>query len=87
MNTPGFQVAALDDVLRRAEDFARREPAKAAISAFGIGFLLNLLPIRALTSALVGIAFALVRPSLLFLGLLKASEFYRNQTSTPNDHE
>ena len=70
-----------------ADDFARREPAKAVVSAFGAGILLNLLPFSAIAAALVGIAFSLVRPALLFLGLLKACEFYRTQNETTNRHE
>ena len=61
-------------LLNEAEAYARREPAKAVASAFGIGFLLHLLPIRAILAALAAVAFALVRPALLFLGLLKLSE-------------
>ena len=64
----------------RADEFARREPSKAVVAAFGAGFLLNLLPLAAIASALVGVAFTFVRPALLFLGLLKACELYRNQT-------
>lgn len=60
--------------LHQADAFARREPAKAVASAFGIGFLINLLPIAAIVGALAAIAFALVRPALLFFGLLKVWE-------------
>ena len=56
----------------QAEEFARREPVKAVASAVGAGFLLNLLPVRAILGALIAVAFALARPTLLFLGLLKA---------------
>lgn len=77
----------LKDWPQMADDFARREPAKAVVSAFGAGILLNLLPFGAIAAALVGIAFSLVRPALLFLGLLKACEFYRTQTETSNRHE
>lgn len=70
----------LDRLLQRADDFARREPARATVSAFGAGVLLNLLPLGAIASALVGIAFALVRPALLFLGLCKACELCRCKT-------
>lgn len=73
---------SLDGWTQRADDFARREPAKAVVSAFGVGFLLNLLPLSAIAAALVGIAFSFVRPALLFLGLLKAYEFCRSQNST-----
>lgn len=61
--------------LDKADDFARHQPTKAVASAAGLGFLINLLPIGAITGGLVAVSFALVRPALLFLGLLKAVEF------------
>lgn len=57
-----------------ADDYTRREPTKAVISAFGAGVLLNMLPIGAIVAALVGIAFTLIRPALLFFGLIKVCE-------------
>ena len=70
----------LDVWLDQADDFARREPVKAVVSAFGAGFLLNLLPIGAIVGAVTGIAFAMARPVLLFLGLLKACDLIRTAT-------
>ena len=69
----------LDDLMSRADEYARREPATAIASAFGAGFLLNLLPLGAIAGALVGVAFSFVRPALMFLGIFKACEFYRTQ--------
>jgi len=66
-----------DDLLQRADAFARREPLRATVSAFGAGFPLNLLPVGAIAAAVVGVAFSLVRPALLFLGLCKACELFR----------
>ena len=60
--------------LGQAEDFARREPAKAVACAVGAGFLINLLPVRAIVGALGAVAFVVARPTLLYLGLLKAWE-------------
>ena len=77
----------LDELLQRAEDFARRDPTRATVSAFGAGFLLNLLPLGAIAAALVGIAFALLRPALLFLGLFKACELCRSKTQSTSSHE
>ena len=57
--------------LNQAGDFARREPTKAVVSAFGAGFLINLLPIGAILGALAAVAFALARPVLIVFGLLK----------------
>ena len=76
-----------DDLLERADEFARREPARATVSAFGAGLLLNFLPLAAIAAALVGILFSLLRPALLFLGLLKACELCRCTNSTDSSHE
>jgi hypothetical protein len=77
----------LDDLMSQADDFARREPATAVASAFGAGFLLNLLPLGAIAAALVGIAFALAKPLLLMLGVVKACEYFRIQPSASLSHE
>ena len=77
----------IDAVLERADDFARHDPVRATVSAFGAGFLLNLLPLGAIAAALVGIAFSLVRPALLFLGLYKACEICRSKTQPAESHE
>lgn len=67
----------IDQWLDRADDFARREPVKAVTCAFGAGFLVNLLPIGFIVGSLTAIAFAVLRPLLLFLGLMKACELWR----------
>lgn len=70
--------------MTKADDFARHEPTKAIFSAAGIGFVINLLPIGAIVGGLVAAAFALARPVLLFLGRLKAFEFFRAQSTHKN---
>ena len=84
MNTEQSRKPTLefDALLDRADEFARREPARATVAAFGAGFLLNLLPLGAIAAALTGVAFSLVRPALLFFGLLKACELCRSKNST-----
>lgn len=71
--------SGLDQWLSEADEFARREPAKAVASAFGAGFLINLLPLGAVVGTIATVAFALVRPVLLFLGLMKAFELTREK--------
>ena len=78
---------AIETIMQRADDFARREPAKAVVSGFGAGFLLNLLPLRAIASVFVAIAFSCLRPALLFLGLMKACEFCRTNKPNNDRHE
>ena len=70
-------------LLSRADSFAQQEPMKAVVSAFGVGFLLNLLPIGAIVAMLVAMAFSLVRPVLLFMGLMKALELFRSRNNKP----
>jgi hypothetical protein len=84
MDQPTFETSHL---MQRADEFARREPTKAVISAFGAGFLLNLLPLGAIVGALVSIAFTLVRPALLFLGLVKACEMCGLRPQSLTNHE
>lgn len=78
---------AIERIMRYADGFARREPAKALVSGFGAGFLLNLLPLRMIASTLVAIAFSCLRPALLFLGLMKACEFCRTNKPSNDRHE
>ena len=66
--------APASGLLERMDDYVRREPTKALVTTFGFGFLLNILPLGAIASALVSIALMLARPVLLFLGLVKACE-------------
>jgi len=70
----------IDQWLDRADEYARREPVKAVACAFGAGFLVNLLPIGSIVGALTGIAFMMLRPFLLALGLFKACELWKSRT-------
>jgi hypothetical protein len=67
----------IDRWLDQADDYARREPIKAVACAFGAGFFANLLPIGTIVGALTGVAFLMLRPFLLFLGLMKACELWK----------
>ncbi len=68
-----------DDWCQKTDDFARREPTRAVISAFGLGVLLNFLPLRLIVSAIIGVFLLLLRPALLFLGLMKLTECVRSE--------
>ena len=64
----------VDDLSSSTEKFVREDPAKAiGLALFG-GVLLTVLPVGRLLSALVRLAFALVRPLLLVLGAVKLYE-------------
>jgi hypothetical protein len=53
----------------------RREPLKAALLAFGGGFLLCLLPLGKLLTVLVKVTFLLMKPALVILGIVKLLEY------------
>jgi hypothetical protein len=75
-----FERPPIDRWLDQADDYARREPVKAVACAFSAGFLVNLLPIGTIVGALAAIVFAMLRPFLLFLGLLKACELWKTRS-------
>jgi hypothetical protein len=72
--------APIDRLLERADEFARHDPTRATLTALGAGIALNLLPLGAIAAKTVDIAFSLVRPALLSLGLFRALELLRNKT-------
>lgn len=74
-----LSTARADALLVKAEDFARTEPTKAVVSAFGAGLLIHLLPIGKIVVGLSAVALTLVRPFLLVLGVIKAYEVSRQQ--------
>ncbi len=85
-NSPNT-LPSVESLVQRAEEFARREPAKAVASAFGTGVLLNMLPLGAIASACTGVAFSLVRPALLFLGVRKACELCLTPNTETQSYE
>ena len=64
-------------LLERMDDFTRQDPPKAMVAAFGLRFLLHLLPLGAIASMLFSLLFALARPIFLLLGVLKIFDFVR----------
>ncbi len=70
----GAGEAPVQRLLHRAEDYARRDPAKAMAAAFGAGLLLNLIPPRVIIGTVTAVAVPFMRPALLALGLFKAFE-------------
>ena len=60
--------------LQQAEDYVRREPAKAVGAALAAGLVLTMLPTRSMVRPIAAIGAALLPPTLLGLGLIKAFE-------------
>jgi hypothetical protein len=65
---------AMGEWVACAEKCAQREPLKCAAIAFLGGVVLTVLPVGAIVSGVVRLAFALVRPALVLLGALKVME-------------
>ena len=66
--------AKLKDWCGCAEKCAREQPLQCLSLAFVIGLVASVLPIGRLASLLVQLAFSLLRPLLVVLGLMKCFE-------------
>ena len=74
----------IDRLLCQTEDYIRREPAAAVAAAFGVGLLINLVPPRVIAGSVARLGVALLRPTLITLGLVKAFELCC--PCTPDEH-
>ena len=71
-----------DERVQRARSYTRESPLKALGCAAVIGYLLRVLPVRALIGALVDLAFVLMRPAAMLFGAAKIYKFtVRNLTN------
>jgi len=61
------------------ENYVKRSPTQAVVSAFAAGYLLKMLPVEAIVAAQVRLALSLVRPALFLYGAAKAYEFVVRQ--------
>jgi heme/copper-type cytochrome/quinol oxidase subunit 4 len=66
--------AKFDEWKKCAEKSVREEPVKTAGLAFAAGIALTILPVGRIVGGLVRLAFALVQPALLILGVVKVVE-------------
>jgi hypothetical protein len=66
--------AKFDDWKACAERSVREEPIKIAGLAFVAGLFLTVLPVGRILAGLVRVAFALLRPALFILGVVKLVE-------------
>ena len=65
---------SLHQNLKRLEDWVRREPTRAVVTALGAGLVIHLLPARMIAGVTTTLATRLLPPVLLGLGVLKAFE-------------
>ena len=64
----------VNDFVERTAREVRKQPVKSLVWAFFVGIFLTIFPIGRILSAATSIAFGLLRPVLLLLGLVKISE-------------
>jgi hypothetical protein len=64
---------------RKCEDKIRKSPAQSVVLAVAVGYLLHLLPVRAILVTQVRVLSALTPPALLLLGAAKLYEFLQKQ--------
>ena len=60
---------------KKIEERVRQDPLKAVLVAFASGFFLSLLPVGKLLGFAAKLAFLLVKPALLVLGIIKILEY------------
>lgn len=78
--------ARIDEWKLCAEKSVREEPVKTAGLAFAAGLTLTILPTGRIIGGVVRLAFALLRPALLILGVVKIVEEFDKQ-KTPGKTE
>ena len=64
----------VSDLLQKTAEEVRRQPVKSLVWAFFVGVFLTVFPIGRIVGLLLSVAFGLLRPVLLVLGLLKVCE-------------
>jgi hypothetical protein len=74
-----------NDFRTSCEDSIRQSPLPAVGLAALAGIVLSKLPVGALIFALLRLAFTLVRPALLVLGILKAVQLCKECRCAPGD--
>ncbi len=66
--------ASFHQWVRKAAEFARRQPTQVLGAACAAGVLLNIVPAKVVARSVLGAASSLGRPALLALGVLKLFE-------------
>ena len=65
---------------RKCEAKIHQSPASAVLIAAGIGYAASVLPVCRITGATARLAFALAKPTLVVIGVLKILECLENKT-------
>lgn len=76
-NEPANEAEAkkqIGELVEKTASEVRKQPVKSIVWAFFIGIVLTVFPIGRVVSAATGLVFALLRPALLLLGVVKLCE-------------
>lgn len=73
--------AAVKATLRETEEHIRHEPIKAVLYAALAGYLMRMLPMRAILSGVARLLLSAVQPTLLIMGAAKAWDACRQSPS------
>lgn len=70
----------MDVLVNRAESYTKAKPTKALSAAFGLGIIMALFPMGRVIGFVLRLVFALLRPVLLILGVVRVYEEYNSRT-------
>lgn len=66
------------DLHAQTEEYVRANPTPSFLTALGVGFILQLLPIGAIVGALVRLAFFAIRPAIFIYGAVSLYKHYQH---------
>ena len=69
----------LGNLVEKTAVEVRKRPVKSVVWAFFIGIILAVFPLGRIVGAMMGLAFALLRPVLLLLGVVKLCEEFEER--------
>ena len=73
-NTPPESKKPIDALMEKTASEVCKQPVKSVVWAFFIGILLAAFPLGRIIGGLTSLAFSLLRPVLLLLGVVKVCE-------------
>ena len=77
-----------NDIHAQTEEYVRSNPTQAVLSALGAGFILRLLPLGSILSAIVRLALFALRPAIFIYGAVALyKHFQAGQEQSGGQHQ
>ena len=73
----------MNDFQAQGEAYVRENPSQAVLSALAAGFVLRLLPLGAITGALIRLVLFAVRPAIFIYGAVSLYKHFQEQPKDP----